>query len=283
MTMITPSYLGETIEYSSLHACRSTLEDPTPSLGPCDEDPQATALGTALNGSVLDCLIRRHASASRKRGKEPTGSEHTQDMGPSTRQLLDNFRMNQGLSEFAQELYGKDYRVIDGNQHLTLSVDADMVRAFLASTATEAKRDTDKASPNHIALAACLAPVPAISLLRLDVDPSVSADVKAMLPENLVAFEAKAVAALAVAFAASAVTIHKADVMPQSVFIVTPHHAQRAAVILALRARGLPASGADSPPVPFTFPAPTPGGAALASVTVQVDTVEKFQVCSSSV
>ena len=31
MTMITPSYLGETIEYSSLHACRSTLEDPTPS------------------------------------------------------------------------------------------------------------------------------------------------------------------------------------------------------------------------------------------------------------
>ena len=28
MTMITPSYLGETIEYSSLHACRSTLEDP---------------------------------------------------------------------------------------------------------------------------------------------------------------------------------------------------------------------------------------------------------------
>ena len=31
MTMITPSYLGETIEYSSLHACRSTLEDPTQS------------------------------------------------------------------------------------------------------------------------------------------------------------------------------------------------------------------------------------------------------------
>ena len=34
MTMITPSYLGETIEYSSLHACRSTLEDPTCSLSP---------------------------------------------------------------------------------------------------------------------------------------------------------------------------------------------------------------------------------------------------------
>ena len=34
MTMITPSYLGETIEYSSLHACRSTLEDPTASQEP---------------------------------------------------------------------------------------------------------------------------------------------------------------------------------------------------------------------------------------------------------
>ena len=33
MTMITPSYLGETIEYSSLHACRSTLEDPTGHFG----------------------------------------------------------------------------------------------------------------------------------------------------------------------------------------------------------------------------------------------------------
>ena len=32
MTMITPSYLGETIEYSSLHACRSTLEDPMESM-----------------------------------------------------------------------------------------------------------------------------------------------------------------------------------------------------------------------------------------------------------
>ena len=41
MTMITPSYLGETIEYSSLHACRSTLEDPTrdPPLGKADMGP----------------------------------------------------------------------------------------------------------------------------------------------------------------------------------------------------------------------------------------------------
>ena len=41
MTMITPSYLGETIEYSSLHACRSTLEDPTslPEIPVSDERP----------------------------------------------------------------------------------------------------------------------------------------------------------------------------------------------------------------------------------------------------
>ena len=43
MTMITPSYLGETIEYSSLHACRSTLEDPTP--GPYASDDYAGPLG----------------------------------------------------------------------------------------------------------------------------------------------------------------------------------------------------------------------------------------------
>ena len=44
MTMITPSYLGETIEYSSLHACRSTLEDPT--------NPQALEMN--FKGIFLD-------------------------------------------------------------------------------------------------------------------------------------------------------------------------------------------------------------------------------------
>ena len=42
MTMITPSYLGETIEYSSLHACRSTLEDPTEET----ERPEGLEAGT---------------------------------------------------------------------------------------------------------------------------------------------------------------------------------------------------------------------------------------------
>ena len=43
MTMITPSYLGETIEYSSLHACRSTLEDPT-----CDHAAMVRIAGEAF-------------------------------------------------------------------------------------------------------------------------------------------------------------------------------------------------------------------------------------------
>ena len=45
MTMITPSYLGETIEYSSLHACRSTLEDPTHSGRGCCDGSKAPGSG----------------------------------------------------------------------------------------------------------------------------------------------------------------------------------------------------------------------------------------------
>ena len=51
MTMITPSYLGETIEYSSLHACRSTLEDPSRVwANPAQPDPTAAqfAEGTVV-------------------------------------------------------------------------------------------------------------------------------------------------------------------------------------------------------------------------------------------
>ena len=71
MTMITPSYLGETIEYSSLHACRSTLEDPT--------------------GVVRSTHARRGGGGARDRpdgfgcGKadvEPACSDRQGDVGP---------------------------------------------------------------------------------------------------------------------------------------------------------------------------------------------------------
>ena len=66
MTMITPSYLGETIEYSSLHACRSTLEDPTVAFSegiPCSFC-EATAFLRSRNHlrrEASDMLIPRYS------------------------------------------------------------------------------------------------------------------------------------------------------------------------------------------------------------------------------
>ena len=61
MTMITPSYLGETIEYSSLHACRSTLEDPTLSGRPLLLIGTLTAINTKNVNDNADafriCLV----------------------------------------------------------------------------------------------------------------------------------------------------------------------------------------------------------------------------------
>ena len=58
MTMITPSYLGETIEYSSLHACRSTLEDPKPL-----KLWEKIAVGTLLASFVLFSIWVERKSA----------------------------------------------------------------------------------------------------------------------------------------------------------------------------------------------------------------------------
>ena len=69
MNMITPSYLGETIEYSRLHACRSTLEDPR--LRRYTLRVQLTllysGLGIALCAAVLGAaglLVRRGSTAN---------------------------------------------------------------------------------------------------------------------------------------------------------------------------------------------------------------------------
>ena len=56
MTMITPSYLGETIEYSSLHACRSTLEDPRSVEGRTTPFPSSESAPTIR---AFSCLFRR--------------------------------------------------------------------------------------------------------------------------------------------------------------------------------------------------------------------------------
>ena len=62
MTMITPSYLGETIEYSSLHACRSTLEDPTYTLYSDGSIEAQLPQGTLRFGSITE--LRNHIEQS---------------------------------------------------------------------------------------------------------------------------------------------------------------------------------------------------------------------------
>ena len=61
MTMITPSYLGETIEYSSLHACRSTLEDPTAA----HAAPSRVGLSFCVSGEGM-LHFRQHPHAARQ-------------------------------------------------------------------------------------------------------------------------------------------------------------------------------------------------------------------------
>ena len=71
MTMITPSYLGETIEYSSLHACRSTLEDPT--------KPAFAAQGTVTAGNSSQtsdgaaAVVLMESDRARDLGLRPLG------------------------------------------------------------------------------------------------------------------------------------------------------------------------------------------------------------------
>ena len=60
MTMITPSYLGETIEYSSLHACRSTLEDPT------YNEPQIERFILAVSGPHFESCPEQRVRHSRR-------------------------------------------------------------------------------------------------------------------------------------------------------------------------------------------------------------------------
>ena len=72
MTMITPSYLGETIEYSSLHACRSTLEDPTEIFPP--------AYGTYLRLAALARTYLRQHGVSYDRRDDFFNDFHTSDV-----------------------------------------------------------------------------------------------------------------------------------------------------------------------------------------------------------
>ena len=81
MTMITPSYLGETIEYSSLHACRSTLEDPTPGcLGNYAELARST--------SHLSISSKSKKKQNRSNGSPFTMEETMQGSGKGDESIL---------------------------------------------------------------------------------------------------------------------------------------------------------------------------------------------------
>ena len=79
MTMITPSYLGETIEYSSLHACRSTLEDPTfrtPFGTVYDHGDFAKVLDDAMQAADWPGFARRRDAAARRGRLRGIGLAH---------------------------------------------------------------------------------------------------------------------------------------------------------------------------------------------------------------
>ena len=93
MTMITPSYLGETIEYSSLHACRSTLEDPTVVKG----------AKHCKSSVVCDALILDHASRSDtypyiEINEDDVTIEHEASVSKISEEQL-FYLMSRGLSE----------------------------------------------------------------------------------------------------------------------------------------------------------------------------------------
>ena len=67
MTMITPSYLGETIEYSSLHACRSTLEDPTVVLAEHGMVASLAAGAIHLSMSTISVALSKQLAAAHAR------------------------------------------------------------------------------------------------------------------------------------------------------------------------------------------------------------------------
>ena len=66
MTMITPSYLGETIEYSSLHACRSTLEDPTQTRGQLQERYKSLDQELKQYWDEWDAMVAQDGSADER-------------------------------------------------------------------------------------------------------------------------------------------------------------------------------------------------------------------------
>ena len=122
MTMITPSYLGETIEYSSLHACRSTLEDPTGRRlrgGALDDDddefrfsPDGRALASATyNGVVLSDTV----SGRTLRKLNDPGGCYSIAFSPDGRTLACGSGLGKGQITLYEPSTGRTLRTLAGH------------------------------------------------------------------------------------------------------------------------------------------------------------------------
>ena len=151
MTMITPSYLGETIEYSSLHACRSTLEDPTQEYTESDEELVAMrdSFGRR-NADAQDILRekiakRKDIAAELQKVREDLG-RRTADMGGMEEAKRANERSIARREEIVKEVARRHgYRgmdVIMDDQQI------DEIKSLLFQSLKDEKGQLDKAKVN---------------------------------------------------------------------------------------------------------------------------------------
>ncbi|KAK4516584.1 uncharacterized protein ATC70_011559 [Mucor velutinosus] len=150
-----------------------------------------------LYGSIQQCLMRTHENHAIPAREFLLKKGALHDFGPNTLQLKDNWRMNNELNSFFQQIYGPDY----------------------TSRFPETKLQLDWTRPqqHHHAsiIQAILDPLKSISLVKLQQPP---------VATNAVENEANIVQQLVSAYLDS-------NIRPKpSVMIVTPHHQQRIAI-----------------------------------------------------
>ncbi|KAF0444406.1 P-loop containing nucleoside triphosphate hydrolase protein [Gigaspora margarita] len=157
-------------------------------------------------GSIQQCLMRKEDGSIFNEGDFFIKKGEKRDFGPCTLMLKDNWRMNDGLNNFFQKIYGDDY--ISRNPSLALNF------------------EDDKLSHIEPAIRKILLPGSGITLVKLSLKNHEELE---SLSEKILRGEADVVAKIVSAyFDASRKTNQDSD--KPSLFIVTPHHRQRCAI-----------------------------------------------------